>query len=158
MVDIRFRKWIYYGEGRSAKANISTRIGFNSAESFSSNATDTHFMKHFEPGHQDTLNFGSLEQSILFIESIGKEKIYEKISSLSTKAKSRFADLGLLSDSTLLRESHSSIFNLKNDEAMFQKLKSNNIICSPRGGGIRVSFHYYNSESDLDRLLEVIRK
>ena len=159
-------KWLTSGFGNGfimvkeeAQKHIFPRaIGFNSAENFGSNATDTHFMKHFEPGHQDTLNFGSLEQSLLFFESMGKEKIYKKISSLSDKAKLRFTEIGLLSDSTLLRESHSSIFNLKGDQAMFQKLRNNNIICSPRGGGIRVSFHYYNSEDDLNRLLEVIRE
>lgn len=41
---------------------------------------------------------------------------------------------------------------------MFEKLKANNIICSPRGGGIRVSFHYYNSIEDLERLMEVMKE
>lgn len=157
-------KWLTSGFGNGfimvkeeAQKHIFPRaIGFNSAENFSSLVTDTHFMKHFEPGHLDTLNFGSIEQSILFVESIGNKKLYEKIKALSAIAKMRFSELGLLSDSTILRQNHSSIFNLKGDKAVFEKLKANNIICSPRGGGIRVSFHYYNSVADLDRLLEVI--
>jgi len=114
-------------------------------------------MKHFEPGHLDTLNYGSLEQSILFVEAMGKEKLYKNIRNLSSKAKLRFATMGLLKNDVLLRENHSSIFNLKADDAIFQKLKENNIIASLRGGGIRVGFHYYNSEEDLERLLEVVR-
>lgn len=158
-------KWLTSGFGNGfimvkeeAQKHIFPRaIGFNSAENFSSLATDTHFMKHFEPGHLDTLNFGSIEQSFLFVESIGKKKLYEKIKALSAIAKSRFSELGLLSDSTVLRQVHSSIFNLKGDKAMFEKLKANNIICSPRGGGIRVSFHYYNSIEDLERLMEIMK-
>ncbi len=157
-------KWLTAGFGNGfimireeAQKRIFPRaIGFNSAESFSSEATDTHFMKHFEPGHQDTLSFGSLEQSILFVESMGKEMVSNQIKSLSDMAKLRFSEMGLLSNNTLLRESHSSIFNLKGDGAMFKKLIANNVICSPRGGGIRVSFHYYNSKADLDRLVEVL--
>ena len=157
-------KWLTAGFGNGfimvkeeAQKHIFPRaIGFNSAESFSSDATETHFIKHFEPGHQDTLNFGSLEQSILFVDSMGREKLYDKLSVLSNTAKLYFSEMGLLSNSILLRESHSSIFNLKGNDAMFKKLIANNVICSPRGGGIRVSFHYYNSEADLNRLVEVL--
>ncbi len=159
-------KWLTAGYGNgflmikeaTRKRIFPKTIGFNSAESFESLSTDTAYMKHFEPGHQDTLNFGSLEQSILFVESLGKEKLYENIKTLSSKAKTRFAEMDLLKDDTLLRNGHSSIFNLKGDRSVFQKLKENNIISSLRGGGIRVSFHYYNSEEDLEKLLGVLRR
>ena len=158
-------KWLTAGYGNgflmikeAARNRIFPKtIGFNSAERFESEATDTAYMKHFEPGHQDTLNYGSLEQSILFVNSLGKERLYENISSLSAKAKSRFSEMGLLKNDTLLRENHSSIFNLKGDKSLFQKLKENEIIASLRGGGIRVSFHYYNTEDDLDKLIEVLK-
>ncbi len=157
-------KWLTAGYGNgflmiktAARKRIFPKtIGFNSAERFESEATDTAYMKHFEPGHQDTLNYGSLEQSIFFVESIGKERLYENIKSISSKAKLRFGEMGILKNDTLLRENHSSIFNLKGDKIMFDKLKENNIIASLRGGGIRVSFHYYNSEDDLDKLVEVL--
>ena len=157
-------KWLTSGFGngfivvkKEAQNHIFPRtIGFNSAENFSSSAEETKFMKHFEPGHLDTLNFGSLERSLLFVESYGKENLFGNIKSLSDQAKSSFEGMGLLANSTILRKSHSSIFNLKGNDEMFRKLRSNNIICSPRGGGIRVSFHYYNSTSDLEKVLEVI--
>lgn len=158
-------KWLTAGYGNgflmikeAARKRIFPKtIGFNSAERFESEATDTAYMKHFEPGHQDTLNYGSLEQSILFVQSIGKERLYKRISTLSTNAKSRFAEMGLLKNDTLLRENHSSIFNLKGDREIFGKLKENKIIASLRGDGIRVSFHYYNTEDDLEKLIEVLK-
>ncbi len=113
-------------------------------------------MKHFEPGHQDTLNYGSLEQALLFQENLGREDLYQKIASLSAKAKERFAEMDLLGNDTLLREKHSSIYNLKGDQALFQKLRENNVICSPRGSGVRVSFHYYNTEDELEKLVEIL--
>ncbi len=159
-------KWLTAGYGNgflmikeAARKRIFPRtIGFNSAEGFDSEATDTAYIKHFEPGHLDTLNFGSLEQSILFVEALGKDKLYENIRTLSSMAKTHFAEMGLLNDDTLFRRDLSPIFNLKGDVALFQKLKENNIISSWRGGGIRVGFHYYNSEEDLDYLLEVLHK
>lgn len=158
-------KWLCAGYGNgfmlvkeAAQERIFPKtIGFNSAERFESLATDTAFMKHFEPGHQDTLNYGSLEQAILFQKNQGVEMLYERIHSLSAKAKERFAEMGLLRDDTLHRKQHSSIFNLKGDMDLFQRLKDKKIVCSPRGGGIRVSFHYYNSEDDLEGLVEVLK-
>ncbi|QAA82995.1 aminotransferase class V-fold PLP-dependent enzyme [Aequorivita sp. H23M31] len=157
-------KWMTAGYGNgflmikeSAQRRIFPKtIGFNSAERFESCATDTAYMKHFEPGHQDTLNYGSLEQSILFVKSLGKEKLYEKIKSLSEKAKNEFGARNLLRKDTLLRKDHSSIFNLIGDGELYKKLQQKKIITSLRGDGIRVSFHYYNSEEDLERLLEVL--
>lgn len=158
-------KWLAAGYGNgfimvkeAARNRIWPKtIGFNSAERFESLATETTFMKHFEPGHQDTLNYGSLEQALLFQEKLGKEDLYKRIVSISKKAKEHFAELGLLQNDILLREKHSAIFNLKGDKSLFKKLRENNIICALRGGGIRVSFHYYNNEEDLERLLEVLK-
>lgn len=159
-------KWLTagYGNGffmvKEAEHNriFPKTIGFNSAEQFESLPEETAFMKHFEPGHQDTLNYGSLRQALLFQNTLGKGAIYEIIRSLSEKAKARFAEMGLLKNDTLLREKHSAIFNLKGDSALFEKLKKANVICSPRGGGIRVSFHYYNTEEELEILLKILGK
>ncbi|WP_042492280.1 aminotransferase class V-fold PLP-dependent enzyme [Aequorivita sublithincola] len=159
-------KWLTAGYGNgfimvkeSARERIFPKtIGFNSAEKFESLATETTFMKHFEPGHQDTLNYGSLEQAMLFQEKLGNDNIYQKIASLSAKAKGHFTEMGLLKNDTLLREKHSSIFNLKGDRELFKKLQEYDIICSPRGGGIRVSFHYYNTEEEIDKLIGVLSR
>ncbi len=158
-------KWLNAGYGNgyimvkeAARERIFPKtIGFNSAERFESLAMETTFMKHFEPGHQDTLNYGSLEQAILFQQTRGTSNLYGKIASLYKKAKDAFAELGLLKDDTLHREKHSSIFNLKGDKQQFQKLAANNVICSLRGGGIRVSFHYYNTDEDLEKLLDLMK-
>lgn len=157
-------KWLAAGYGigfiivkEAARERIFPKtIGFNSAERFESLATETAFMKHFEPGHQDTLNYGSLEQALLFQQKLGRENLHQKIATLSANAKERFAEMDLLKNDTLFRKNHSSIYNLKGDNRIFKKLQANNIICSPRGGGIRVSFHYYNTEAELQKLIEIM--
>jgi selenocysteine lyase/cysteine desulfurase len=154
-------KWLLAGYGNgflmikeAAQAHISPKtIGFNSADASFGKKDDIPFMKFFEPGHQDTLNYGSLEQSIQYLIASDFSKISEKIKRLSALAKDRFAEKGLLDDATLKRQNHSNIFNLGSDEQTFQKLKENKVICSLRGHGIRVGFHFYNSEDDLAKLI-----
>lgn len=115
------------------------------------------FIGKFEPGHLDTLNFGSLKIAIDLIKQVGMEEIEGRIKEISALAKVRLSELGLLEPAVVKRAMHSSIFNIKGDEKLFQKLRSNRIICSQRGEGIRVSFHYFNSEADLDNLLKQLK-
>jgi len=158
-------KWLLSGYGNgfflfkeSVKEKIfPNTIGFNSAANFDSSPEDTNFAKHFEPGHLDVFNYGSLQRSLQFMEELGVDTLQSKIEVLSKKAKLAFMDLGLLPDTIMNRENHSTIYNLKGDDVLFQKLKKNKIICSQRGGGIRVGFHFYNSEEDLERLLQVLK-
>ena len=74
------------------------------------------------------------------------------------EAKLAFEKEDLLEQSVVQRGLHSSIFNIKGNEALSQLLNQNNIICSRRGEGIRISFHYFNTLKDLDKLMEVLRK
>ena len=159
-------KWMLAGYGNGVfmikaeaqKKILPETIGFNSADAVFSKQDEISFVKRFEPGHQDTFNYGSLERSIQFLNDFGMERIEEKIRRLSDIAKSRFTELDLLDDIVLKRDQHSNIFNIKGSDTLFQKLKENNIICSKRANGIRVSFHFYNTEEDLDKLLSVITK
>jgi selenocysteine lyase/cysteine desulfurase len=110
-----------------------------------------------EPGHQDTLNYGSLGEAIAFLEGIGMDTIETYLNGLVASAKTEFGNLGLLSEAIAERNTHSTIFNISGNAALFQRLRENNIICSMRGKGIRVSFHFYNSEDDLAKLVKVLR-
>lgn len=110
----------------------------------------------FEPGHLDTLNFGTLKQSILFLEELGLDFIEKRIQTIAQTAKKAFADRNLLSRDVMQRTEHSSIFNITADAALAQKIHAQQIVLSPRGAGLRVSFHFYNTEQELEQLLDVL--
>lgn len=157
-------KWMLagYGNGvfmikKSAQQQIAPKtIGFNSADATFSKRDTIEFVGRLEPGHQDTINYGSLGRSIQFFNELGKDQIEAHLTNLKKKAKAAFEKLGLLHDSVVQRDDHSTIFNLKGDAGLFQKLKDSGIICSLRGTGIRVSFHIYNTEEDLHKLVTVL--
>lgn len=156
-------KWMLAGYGNGfvfLKENIMNRI----YQSQQSGALPTEpFLKDikplslcFEPGHQDTIAFGSLSQSVLYLEELGFDFIESRIRQLSTRARAEFTLRGLLAPEVAAREKHSSIFNLIAGPGLQEKLEQANIVVSARGKGIRISFHFYNTDDELSRLLEVI--
>lgn len=112
----------------------------------------------FEPGHLDTFNFGTLKQAILAFESIGTDVIQQKLQSIGELARKALTDRGLLSSAVAARKQHSTIFNISTDAELTQRLQDANIIVTPRGEGLRLCFHFYNTEEDLEKLLRVLDK
>ncbi|NKI30549.1 aminotransferase class V-fold PLP-dependent enzyme [Croceivirga thetidis] len=116
------------------------------------------FKKQLEPGHLDSFNFGSLKFSIAFLERIGIEKITAHNQKIAQLAKEGFSDLGILNDITQKRNKHSTIFNLKLNDAQFQALLEKEISCAQRAGGVRFSFHFYNTIEDIELVLRTLNQ
>ncbi|RYD80999.1 MAG: aminotransferase class V-fold PLP-dependent enzyme [Sphingobacteriales bacterium] len=110
----------------------------------------------FEPGHTDTLNFGTLNQSLLYLQKVGIDFIEKHTQQLTQKARTEFYSRGLLDEQVLRRETQSTIVNLPLGKELTARIESAGILCSARGSGIRFSFHFYNTEKDLNNLLDVI--
>lgn len=110
-----------------------------------------------EPGHLDTLNFGSLQESIRYLESAGMANVQSKVTAISRAAHGALASMGLLQGIAVETEYHSQLFNLKISRSIHHRLRSENIVCIERGEGTRVGFHFYNNEDDLRHLLDVLK-
>lgn len=153
-------KWLNAGYGNGFmlfKESVPHKVtpkttGFNSVFG-KYKQQDGNFIGKFEPGHQDTLNYGSLNAAILLVEKIGIKTIEQAISEISKTARNKFIERGLLDRHVVERSQHSSIFNLTGDENLFKNLDAQDVLCSQRGDGIRVSFNYFNNEKDVERLL-----
>lgn len=158
-------KWLLSGYGNGfmlfsdalqERFDLST-IGFNSANGDMTKKGNIRFAKRMEPGHLSCLNFGSLKFSLDFMSNIGMDNITAHNESLAIKAKQEFTDLGLLTQDIVERKQHSTIFNIKSDETMFMKLKQNDILCAQRGNGIRLSFHFYNTQNEIDEVVKILK-
>ncbi|MBB6238372.1 selenocysteine lyase/cysteine desulfurase [Pedobacter sp. AK013] len=115
-----------------------------------------HLSMCFEPGHLDTLNFGTLNESLNYLNSIGFDWIEKTAQAISNKARLELNSRGLIADWTLERKYQSTIMSMRLDQKMVDKIAAAKILCSPRGAGTRISFHYYNTEEDLNQLLQVL--
>ncbi len=158
-------KWMLGGNGNgfmmlseTAVQRITARSsGFNSTGGDPSFSGSLSLARSLEPGHLDTLNFGSLHYSLGLLREIGFSDVEAYNRDMSRRVRQALAEEGLLKQSIALREQHSTIFNIPYDENRFTALKENGIICSRRGGGIRLSFHCYNNSEDLEQLMAILR-
>ncbi len=159
-------KWLLGGYGNGfflLKEGIQERFsvkstGFNAASGDVLAKEQIRLSKRMEPGHLDSFNFGSLKFSLDYFSKIGIDKIAQQNKLLSIKAREVLGQLGLLEDIVMKRKDHGTIFNIKGDEALFQHLKSNGVLCSQRGRGIRLSFHFYNTEKEIDSIVRILKK
>ncbi|MCX2574910.1 aminotransferase class V-fold PLP-dependent enzyme [Pedobacter sandarakinus] len=110
----------------------------------------------FEPGHLDTLNFGSLNEGIKLIKKIGIEAIEAHTQALASKARIALFDRGLIPEFLVRQQDASTIMSMQLDNNLVQQLQHERVVCSPRGTGTRISFHFYNTEEDLQKLLSVL--
>ncbi|SFN43059.1 aminotransferase class V-fold PLP-dependent enzyme [Salegentibacter flavus] len=158
-------KWLNAGYGNgfmlfneSIQGKVSPKaLGFGSLQG-KYKEREGNFIGKFEPGHLDTLNFGSLKVALELLKTMGLKEIENQLQKLLEKSKAAFEELGLLEEAVIKREQHSSIFNIKGDEKLYNSLRSQNIITSRRGDGIRISFHYFNTEKEVDFLIKQLKK
>ena len=159
-------KWLLSGygngllmvrEGIKSRFKLQTK-GYGSARNTVEQAEHRSFCKHLEPGHLDALAMGSLEFSLKFLDGLGMDTISKKLQQLSEHAKAGFAGLGLLEETVLKREKHSTIFNIKGNQKIYEHLKQNEVVSSLRGDGIRISFHFYNTLEEVDAILKILKK
>ncbi len=155
-------KWLHAGEGNGFIAfkpkAIAQLISAKSKIELTDIKDDlvTDFMAIFEPGHQDMIAFSTLQEAIKQAQELGWPFIETRTKSIGLLAKSAFTTRNLLDPAVVHRAQHSTIFNIKGDAALYKKLLDQNIITSLRGEGIRISFSYFNTKTDLDTLLAVL--
>lgn len=111
---------------------------------------------YMEPGHMDTLSYGSLKFSLEFLQKIGMDAIQGQNEFLSNRVRSGLGKLGLLEPGMVQRENHSTIFSIPGGKKLHAHLHYKDVICSLRGDRIRLSFHFYNTKEDIDRLFSFL--
>ncbi|MGN0002502.1 MAG: aminotransferase class V-fold PLP-dependent enzyme [Sphingobacterium composti] len=112
----------------------------------------------FEPGHQDTLSHGTLLQSVRLFKEIGLDNIQQQLKDITQYAYQKFDERGLLLTEIKNRKVKSSLINIQIAPKHYDLLMSNGIKCFPRGTGIRIGIHLYNTKEDIDKLIAVIDK
>lgn len=118
--------------------------------------------RRFESGTLDLCAVAGLGASIDLLLRTGTRRIWEHVDGLCTRLVDGLEDCGakVLSQREAKGSSGIVTFIIKGRQPadLVEQLKDRKVIVSPRGDGIRVSPHGYNSNDDIDELLAALRE
>jgi cysteine desulfurase / selenocysteine lyase len=123
--------------------------------------------QRYEPGVLNLPGVAGMKAAIDFLLEIGIDKIAQRILSIRSRLASGLTELGF----ALLGENNSPMHQsgiitvshpTRDIASEHKRLLENGIVCSPRQDRqgkqyLRFSPHFYNSEDEIDRVLEVLK-
>ncbi|AHL74854.1 class V aminotransferase [Stutzerimonas stutzeri] len=118
--------------------------------------------RRFECGSPNMLGAMALDASLSLLEEIGMREVSralaERIDQLQ-RGLSAMPGVELLSSTDPLRQAGIMTFRAEGWEnaALFQQLQAEQIVCALRGGGIRLSPHFYTRPEIIEQTLTVVR-
>jgi len=113
--------------------------------------------ERFFKGHFNLLGMASLNFAIRELVEHDFSSLVKEKKALSEEVKNQLTALELIPQWVSARPAHSSIFSIKGGEELVDFLQKENIRCVQRGAGVRVSFHFYNTENDLKKLIKKLK-
>lgn len=114
----------------------------------------------FEVGSSSTISFLGAKEAIKLLLSAGIENIERRILKLTDRLIDSLEELGFKLQTPTEKQYRSGIINFKidNPQKIVGKLEKTGIVVSARANGIRVSPHFYNTEEEIDKFTEEIKK
>lgn len=120
--------------------------------------------RRFECGSPNMLGIHALRASLGLIRRIGIAEIQQRIEQLTQEIITRVDEMGfeLLSPREPQKRAGIVTFRIPgaDHQAVYKNLMQQQVICAPRGGGIRFSPHFHNRQEDIhsafDRLARIL--
>lgn len=119
--------------------------------------------RRFECGSPNMLGAMALEASLSLLEDVGMTEVGKALEERVQWLIDGLSGIGgvtLLSPSAPARRAGIVTFNLAgwDNAALFEHLKARQIICAPRGGGIRLSPHFYTQPRVIEETLQELKQ
>jgi selenocysteine lyase/cysteine desulfurase len=113
----------------------------------------------FEVGSPSFISLVGATEALKLLLNVGVENVERRILMLTGRLIEAVENLGLKLQTPEEQQHRSGIVNFKiaEPEEVAEKLGSKGIVVSARAHGIRVSPHFYNTEEEIDRLIDEIR-
>ena len=118
--------------------------------------------QRFECGSPNMMGVTALNASLDVLFEVGLDRVEKAVlhnSYYLFEALSAMDNVELLSPGSSSRRAGIVTFNKSNvsTDTLYSHLVENGVICAPRGGGIRLSPHFHNSEEQLDKAIDLVR-
>jgi cysteine desulfurase/selenocysteine lyase len=116
--------------------------------------------QRFEEGSLSVMGIYALGAAVGLILDIGIQNIETRVLALTDLLIEKLEGKGYHIVSSLIPEERSGIVSFRSrghsSAELCQRLIGNRIIVSDRAGSVRVSPHFYNSEGEIERMMEVL--
>ncbi|MGC9345915.1 MAG: aminotransferase class V-fold PLP-dependent enzyme, partial [Candidatus Bathyarchaeales archaeon] len=114
----------------------------------------------FEVGSPSFISLIGATEALKMLLNIGIEKIERRILKITEHLIEAVKDLGLELQTPEEPQHRSGIVNFKinKPQEVAEKLNNKGIVVSARAHGIRVSPHFYNTEEEIEKFTEEIKK
>ncbi len=106
-------------------------------------------------GHRDPVALTRLQNALERVAAIGPQRIADHVNALCTYAIARFDAAGIPVLHGRDTAQRAGILLVQGEEAQVKRMEEHRVKVAFRGKGIRVGIHFYNTEADIDRLVEV---
>lgn len=140
--------------------NLGWASVLNPGDYLSYDTTPLPNAQRFESGTLNTAGVYGLKACLDLIHRIGIENIESRILMLTDQLVAGLKEKGYDVLSSRKSDEKSGIVSFshvkKERDILFQTLQNNQIICALRGNGIRLSPHVYNTEEEIDRVLNIL--
>lgn len=116
--------------------------------------------RRFEAGTPPVSNCYAAEAGLNMIVAIGTDVIEERNRMLTRRCMDKLEELGWPSVTPADERRRGPLIALPSSNAalLMQKLMDADIVPSYRGNNVRLGFHFYNNEDDIDRLIEELAR
>jgi selenocysteine lyase/cysteine desulfurase len=107
-------------------------------------------------GHVNYPGLCALEAALLDLEALGWQSIFQRVAMLRTRLAGNLDDMR--ADLVTPRHDAGGIISFRSGdaEALVARLHAERVRVSARDGLVRVSPHFYNTESEVDRFCEIL--
>lgn len=116
--------------------------------------------RKFEEGSASMMGIFAFGAAVDLLSDAGAHRIWEKIRALNNHAVEGLLRKGYDILSPLQEGKRSGILTFTSrhhtPESLFERLTEAHVVAALRGGGIRISPHFYNTMEEIDRMLEVL--
>lgn len=104
----------------------------------------------------------ALEASLSLLEEVGMERVGEELAKRMEQLQRGLLELPgvrLLSPTEPDRQAGIMTFSIEgiDNQTLFDRLKHDQVVCALRGGGIRLSPHFYTPQTVIEQAVAVIR-
>jgi selenocysteine lyase/cysteine desulfurase len=114
--------------------------------------------RRFEAGSPPVPNIYAAMRGIRLLQEIGLENVAAHIATLARVLLHGAQELGLQAKTPADSVGPLVVLQCPDAAAVVEKLAANQVVCSSRHDGLRLSFHIYNTVEDVEGVLGVLRQ